>query len=50
MTPHRLVLDTSVLVSALVFHVGSLVRFRDAWRSGTDCPLASRDTTAELRS
>ena len=48
MTPHRLVLDTNVLLSALVFRVGSLAWLRYAWRSGTVRPLASRDTTAEL--
>ena len=48
MTPYRLVLDTSVLISALVFRVGSLVWLRNAWRSGTVRPLASRDTTTEL--
>ena len=48
MTPHRLVLDTNVLLSALVFHVGSPAWLRHAWRSGTVRPLASRDTTAEL--
>ena len=48
MTPHRLVLDTNVLLSALVFHVGSPAWPRHAWRSGTVRPLASRDTTAEL--
>ena len=48
MTLHRLVLDTNVLLSALVFHVGSLAWLRHAWQSGTVRPLASCDTTAEL--
>ena len=48
MTPHRLVLDTNVLLSALVFPAGSLTWLRHAWRSGTVRPLASRDTTSEL--
>ena len=48
MTPHRLVLDTNVLLSALVFHAGSLAWLRRAWRLGAIRPLASRDTTAEL--
>ncbi len=48
MTPVRTVLDTSVLVSALLFHAGSLSWLRGAWRSGRILPLVSRDTTTEL--
>ena len=48
MTQPRLVLDTNVLLSALLFHAGSLSWLRHAWQSGTIRPLASRDTTAEL--
>ena len=48
MTSIRAVLDTSVLVSALVFHAGALSWLRDAWRSGRILPLASRATAAEL--
>ena len=48
MTWRRLVLDTNVLLSALVFHAGSLEWLRHAWHSGTVRPLASRDTTTEL--
>jgi len=48
MTAPRLVLDTNVLLSALVFPAGSLAWLRGAWRTGTVRPLASRDTTAEL--
>ena len=48
MTSIRAVLDTSVLVSALVFHAGALTWLRDAWRSGRVLPLASRATAAEL--
>ena len=48
MTSRRLVLDTNVLLSALVFHAGSLAWLRHAWHSGTVRPLASRDTTTEL--
>ncbi len=44
----RLVLDTNVLLSALLFHAGSLSWLRTAWQSEAICPLASRDTTAEL--
>ena len=44
----RAVLDTSVLVSALLFHAGLLSWLRGAWRSGRILPLVSRDTTTEL--
>ena len=48
MTPVRPVLDTNVLVSALLFHSSSLSWLRSAWRSGRIQPLAGRQTTAEL--
>ena len=48
MSPPRLVLDTNVLLSALLFHAGSLSWLRHAWRTQTIRPLASRDTTEEL--
>lgn len=48
MTSARLVLDTNVVLSALLFHAGALAWLRAAWRSGRFRPLASRDTTAEL--
>lgn len=48
MTRPRLVLDTNVLLSALLFPAGSLSSLRDAWQSGLIVPLASRATTAEL--
>ena len=48
MTRPRLVLDTNVLVSALVFPAGSTSWLRTAWQSGTIRPLASRETTTEL--
>ncbi|MBI4183116.1 MAG: putative toxin-antitoxin system toxin component, PIN family [Proteobacteria bacterium] len=48
MTQPRVVLDTNVLLSALLFHAGSLSWLRHAWRSEAIRPLASRDTTAEL--
>ncbi len=48
MTPPRLVLDTNVLLSALLFHAGALSWLRLAWQSETILPLASRETTAEL--
>ncbi|MCC7015597.1 MAG: putative toxin-antitoxin system toxin component, PIN family [Rhodospirillales bacterium] len=48
MTQPRVVLDTNVLLSALLFHAGSLAWLRQAWRTQAIRPLASRDTTAEL--
>lgn len=48
MRPTRTVIDTNVLVSALLFHDGTLSWLRDAWRSGSIQPLASRETTTEL--
>jgi putative PIN family toxin of toxin-antitoxin system len=44
----RLVLDTNVLLSALLFHAGSLSWLRSAWQSEFILPLASHDTMAEL--
>ncbi|MDP6346131.1 MAG: putative toxin-antitoxin system toxin component, PIN family [Alphaproteobacteria bacterium] len=48
MTAPRLVLDTNVLLSALLFRGGSISWLRAAWQSEAVRPLASRDTTAEL--
>jgi putative PIN family toxin of toxin-antitoxin system len=48
MTPPRVVLDTNVLLSALLFPAGSLAWLRQAWQAEHIRPLASRDTTAEL--
>ena len=48
MTLQRLVLDTNVLVSALLFHSGSLSWLRHAWHSEQIRPLVNRDTAAEL--
>jgi putative PIN family toxin of toxin-antitoxin system len=44
----RVVLDTNILLSALLFHTGSLAWLRIAWRSKIILPLASRDTASEL--
>lgn len=44
----RWVLDTNVLLSALLFPTGRLTRMRDAWRSGTIVPLVSRETATEV--
>lgn len=48
MKPPRIVLDTSVLLSALLFHAGALSWVRLAWQSEAIHPLASHDTTTEL--
>ena len=48
MTALRLVLDTNVLLSALLFPTGSLSWLRQAWQSEAILLLASRDTTTEL--
>lgn len=42
------VLDTNVLVSALVFRSGPPAELRNAWRVGRFVPLGTRTTTAEL--
>ena len=47
MTP-RLVLDTNVLLSALLFPAASLSWLRHAWQSEAIIPLASQATTLEL--
>ena len=44
----RLVLDTNVLVSALLFSTGPISWLREAWQSLVVVPIASRDTTSEL--
>ena len=48
MTPLRVVLDTNVLVSALLFPQSSLSWLRAGWQSGVLVPLAGRETTKEL--
>jgi putative PIN family toxin of toxin-antitoxin system len=44
----RVVLDTNVVVSALLFTRGPAVRVREAWHAGQIVPLASRATVDEL--
>jgi putative PIN family toxin of toxin-antitoxin system len=46
--PPRVVLDTNLVVSALVFAQGRLAVLRRAWQSGYCVPLVSKATTAEL--
>jgi putative PIN family toxin of toxin-antitoxin system len=48
MKPPRIVLDTNVLLSALLFHAGALSWLRRASQSEAIHPLASHDTTTEL--
>ncbi len=48
MRPLRTVLDTNVLVSALLFPEGSTSWLRRTWRSRTILPLVSRETASEL--
>jgi putative PIN family toxin of toxin-antitoxin system len=44
----RAVLDTNVVLSALVFVGGPAARLRDAWQAGALLPLASTATIHEL--
>ena len=44
----RVVLDTNVALSALVFREGRLAWLREAWEAGRIVPLVSADTLAEL--
>jgi putative PIN family toxin of toxin-antitoxin system len=44
----RVVLDTNVLLSALLFTAGRLAWLRYAWQTEIVRPLASRDTVSEL--
>ena len=46
--PRRVVLDTNVAVSALVFREGQLAWLRGAWAAGRVVPLVSAATLAEL--
>jgi putative PIN family toxin of toxin-antitoxin system len=44
----RAVLDTNVVLSALLFSQGRLSRLRLAWQQASFHPLVSKDTTEEL--
>lgn len=44
----RVVLDTNVVLSAILFSRGSLTWLRQLWREGRFLPLSSRETIAEL--
>jgi predicted nucleic acid-binding protein len=43
----RVVHDTNVAVSALLFRAGRLAWLRDAWAAGAVVPLVCRSTIAE---
>jgi putative PIN family toxin of toxin-antitoxin system len=44
----RVVLDTNVVVSALLFQGGRLAWLREAWQQGRIAPVVTRETTEEL--
>ncbi len=46
----RVVLDTNVVLSALLFPSGRLAWLREAWQVGRVVPVVCRETTAELLS
>ena len=46
--PLRVVCDTNVAVSALIFRAGRLAWLREAWTAGSVVPVVSRETVAEL--
>ena len=46
--PLRVVIDTNVLLSALVFKSGALVAINRAWQNGECVPVVSRATAKEL--
>ena len=47
-TPPVVVLDTNLVLSALVFANGRLASLRTAWQSARCVPLASKPTASEL--
>lgn len=47
-SPARVLLDTAVIVSALVFESGRLAWLRSAWRQELIRPLVSKATASEL--
>jgi putative PIN family toxin of toxin-antitoxin system len=46
--PLRVVFDTNLIVSALVFRTGTTSRMRQLWQSGGCLPLVSKPTVEEL--
>ncbi|OAI06373.1 twitching motility protein PilT [Methylomonas methanica] len=47
-TPLRVVIDTNLVLSALVFAQGRLTTLREAWQNQQIQPLISKTTAAEL--
>ena len=45
---YRVVVDTNVVVSALVFRAGRVSWLRSAWSSGAVIPVVSESTVTEL--
>lgn len=48
MTVRRVVFDTNVLLSALIFQNPQSAWLRETWQSGSVAPLISKDTASEL--
>ena len=48
MTLRRIVLDTNILVSALLFSRGKMAQLRTGWKAGHFIPLVCKETTSEL--
>lgn len=48
MSPRRVVLDTNVLLSALLFAHGRLSWLRGSWQAGVIVPVLAASTTGEL--
>lgn len=44
----RVVLDTNVVVSALLFRAGRVAWLREAWQKGKVVPVVTRETVEEL--
>jgi len=47
--PMRVVFDTNIVLSAMLFRSGRLAWLREHWHSGDVTPLASNATVAEFR-
>ncbi len=48
MGPARVVIDTNVLLSALLFNSNTLLWLRQGWQTTNICPLSSHETAREL--
>ena len=47
--PLRLVIDTNILISTLLFPTETFIRIRRGWEARTIIPIVSDDTIAEFR-